>query len=259
MPDSGSSRPHVLACDLGRVDYAPTWDLQKTLQQRLVEAKRQSPPESLPHVWLLVEHPHVYTLGKSGDDAHLLLPEDRLDEIGATFHRIDRGGDVTYHGPGQLVGYPILDLDRVFTDLGRYLRTLEDVILRTCADYGVEGGRVDGRTGAWVGPDDRGAERKICAMGVHCSRWVTMHGFAFNLNVDLDYFGHIVPCGIRDRGVTSLDREIGRSVDRTEARDRVIDHFAEQFDATVELLEGDDARTALDDLVGTAADITDAT
>ncbi|NBC86206.1 MAG: lipoyl(octanoyl) transferase LipB [Bacteroidetes bacterium] len=249
------SRQTVLACHLGRVAYPEARTLQKALQTRLVEAKRSDPPQPIPHVLLLVEHPHVYTLGKSGDDANMLLTEDRLREVGATFHRIERGGDVTYHGPGQLVGYPILDLDRFFTDLGRYLRSLEDVIIRTCADYGVDGGRVDGRTGTWVGPDADGPERKICAMGVHCSRWVTMHGFAFNVNVDLDYFGHIVPCGISDRGVTSLDRERGGTVSDAEVLSKVIEHFATVFDADVERLDGSAARMALADLLGDQADL----
>jgi len=246
---SSSSRQHVLACHLGRVDYAETRVLQKALQTRLVEAKRQDPPSVLPHALLLVEHPHVYTIGKSGDTANMLLDEDRLQEIDATFHHIERGGDVTYHGPGQIVGYPILDLDRIFTDLGRYLRSLEEVIIQTCASYSVESGRVDGRTGTWVGPDARGPERKICAMGVHCSRWVTMHGFAFNANTDLDYFGHIVPCGIQDRGVTSLAQELGAPVDIRETRERIVSHFAQTFDVSVELLHGDDARSAIREIL----------
>ena len=224
----------LLACDLGRdVPYAATWDAQRQIQTRLIEAKRQTPPERLPHVLLLLQHPHTYTLGKSGDADHLLLSEERLQALGATFHPIDRGGDITYHGPGQLVGYPILDLDRFFTDLGRYLRLLEEAVIRTCADYGVTGTRVDGRTGVWVGPDDRGLERKICAMGVRCSRWVTMHGFAFNLNTDLDYFGHIVPCGITDRGVTSLAAEVDHPVDEAAVQRRVVTHLADLLEATV--------------------------
>jgi lipoyl(octanoyl) transferase len=200
----------VVVCDVGRAAYAPTWALQQRIQDRLIEAKRSDPPEAVPHVLLLVEHPPVYTLGKSGDADNLLLSEDELNARGASFFHIDRGGDITFHGPGQLVGYPILDLDRFFTDLGRYLRTLEEVIVRTCAGYGLDATRVDGRTGTWIGPDARGLERKICAMGVRCSRWVTMHGFAFNVNTDLDYFDYIVPCGIADRGVTSLAHELDR-------------------------------------------------
>jgi len=249
MPPSSSSET-VLVCSLGRVDYAATRQLQKALQTRLVEAKRNEPPEPVPHVLLLVEHPHVYTIGKSGDIGNVLLSDDELRAAGATFHEIERGGDVTYHGPGQLVGYPILDLDRFFTDLGRYLRSLEEIIIRTCDEYDVTASRVEGRTGTWVGPDARGPERKICAMGVHCSRWVTMHGFAFNLNVDLDYFGHIVPCGIRDRGVTSLAEERGGPVDPDDVRAAVVRHFGEIFEAEVEVLDPSDARVALRDLLG---------
>ena len=249
-----SDRQRVVACHLGRVDYKPTWDLQQRLQDRLIEAKRQQPPEALPHVLLLVEHPPVYTLGKSGDAGNLLLSEDALAERGASFFRIDRGGDITYHGPGQLVGYPILDLDRFFTDLGRYLRTLEEVIIRTCAAYGLTGGRVDGRTGTWIGPDERGPERKICAMGVRCSRWVTMHGFAFNVNTDLGDFDHIVPCGIDDRGVTSLQRELGEPVDEAAVRHHVIRHFSNLFDADVSVYEGDAAQSFLDDFVASASE-----
>jgi lipoyl(octanoyl) transferase len=239
----------ILACHLGSdIPYASTWDLQRQIQQRLIDAKRQSPPEAVPHVLLLLQHPHVYTLGKSGDADHLLLSDDRLRALGATFHRIDRGGDITYHGPGQLVGYPILDLDRFFTDLGRYLRLLEEAIIRTCAAYGVTGRRVDGRTGVWVGPDAKGLERKICAMGVRCSRWVTMHGFAFNVNTDLDYFDHIVPCGIADRGVTSLAAEVGRPLDVDEVRQRVTHHLGDLLDAPLTDHDGSDARAALESL-----------
>ncbi len=245
MPDA--SREHIVVCHLGRVAYEPTWTLQQQIQDRLVSAKRATPPEELPHVLLLLEHPHVYTLGKSGEAEHLLASEDTLDAIDATFHHIDRGGDITYHGPGQLVGYPLLDLDRFFTDLGRYLRTLEEVVIRTCADYGVPGSRVDGRTGVWVGPDEQGLERKICAMGVRCSRWVTMHGFAFNVAPDLDYFDHIVPCGINDRGVTSLAEEIDRDVDVGTVREPVVQYFADLFDAEVTELEGADAVAFLRD------------
>jgi len=239
----------IVACPLGRVPYVPTWDLQQQIQDRLIAAKRKTPPESLPHVLLLVEHPHVYTLGKSGDAEHLLLSDDELEAVGATFHHIDRGGDITYHGPGQLVGYPIFDLDRLFTDLGRYLRTLEAVVIRTCAEYGVTGTRVEGRTGTWIGPDARGPERKICAMGVRCSRWVTMHGFAFNLNANLDYFDHIVPCGIDDRGVTSLAQEVGHPVDEAAVQRRVVHHVGECFDRSITRLAPDDARAFLETLI----------
>jgi lipoyl(octanoyl) transferase len=222
---------HIHLCKLGRVAYGPTWDLQGRLQQRLIDAKRADPPEHLAHLLLFVEHPPVYTLGKNGSKDNLLASDTRLKERGATFYEIDRGGDITYHGPGQLVGYPILDLDRFFTDVHRYLRTLEEVIIRTCAEYGVSCFRIEGRTGVWTGK--RGQERKICAMGIRCSRWVTMHGFAFNITTDLSYFSHIVPCGINDRDVTSLDHELDHSVDESEVARRVAHHFADRFEANL--------------------------
>jgi lipoyl(octanoyl) transferase len=248
-----SNPQRFVACHLGRVPYEPAWTLQQQVQARLIAAKRQSPPEEVPHVLLLLEHPPVYTLGKSGDAGHLLLPQDELEARGVSFFHIDRGGDITYHGPGQLVGYPILDLDRFFTDLGRYLRTLEEAVIRTCADYGLKASRVDGRTGTWIGPDDRGPERKICAMGVRCSRWVTMHGFAFNLNTDLDYFSHIVPCGIADRGVTSLAHELSRLIDEAEATAHVVHHLTALFDADLTVLQGADAHAFLQDFTGEPA------
>ena len=235
----------LVVCHLGRQPYAPTWQLQQQIQARLIQAKRQVPPQPIPHVLLLVEHPPVYTLGKSGDAGHLLLSEAELTARGATFHHIDRGGDITYHGPGQLVGYPLLDLDRFFTDIHRYLRELEEVVIRTCADYNLRGSRVEGRTGVWIGPDERGVERKICAMGIRCSRWVTMHGFAFNLNTDLDFFSYIVPCGIRDRGVTSLAAERTQPVDEAEVRRRLLYHFADRFDTALTLLAGEAAQAFL--------------
>lgn len=219
----------VAVCPLGRMDYKPCWDLQTRLQQRLIAAKRTEPPVPLPHLLLLVEHPPVYTLGRNGEEAHLLLSEEHLARKGATFFHIDRGGDITFHGPGQLVGYPILDLDRFFTDIHRYLRELEEVIIRTCADFGLEARRIEGRTGVWIGPDEQGPERKICAMGIRCSRWVTMHGFAFNLNTDLSFFNHIVPCGIRDRGVTSLARELETPVDEQQVTERLLAHVSDCF------------------------------
>ncbi len=240
----------VVVCYLGRVAYKPTWDLQKLLQARLVAAKRQEPPQRIPHVFLLVEHPPVYTLGKNGRLDHLLLSEEALRARGAEFFHIDRGGDITFHGPGQLVGYPILDLDRFFTDIHRYLRELEETIIRTCADYGLQAGRVARRTGVWIGPDARGPERKICAMGIRCSRWVTMHGFAFNLNTELRYFSYIVPCGISDRGVTSLATELGHPVDEAEVRTRLLYHFAERFEAALTVYEEAEAFAFLEDYLG---------
>lgn len=237
-----STQEEIVVCHLGRMAYEPAWALQEQIQERLITAKRAEPPEAVPHVLLLLEHPPVYTLGKSGDADNLLVSEERLEALDATFHRIGRGGDVTFHGPGQLVGYPLFDLDRFFTDLGRYLRTLEEIIIRTCAEFDVTGTRVDGRTGVWVGPDERGLERKICAMGVRCSRWVTMHGFALNVTTDLDYFDHIVPCGIDDRGVTSLAKEIGGAVDAEAVRPFIVEYLADLFGAEVTEHRGTEAR-----------------
>lgn len=227
----------VVVCRMGRVEYAPAWELQKRIQARLIEAKRKEPREEVPHVLLLVEHPPVFTLGKNGNAANLLLSEEALAARGATFYRIDRGGDITFHGPGQIVAYPILDLDQFFTDIHRYLRELEEAVILTCAAYGLDAGRVAGRTGVWIGPDGRGPERKICAMGIRSSRWVTMHGLAFNVNTDLSFFSFINPCGITDRGVTSLARELGREVDVEEVQEELVRHFASRFDAEIELLE----------------------
>lgn len=178
-------------------------------------------------VLLLVEHPHVYTLGKSGDAAHLLRSDDELNALDATFVQIDRGGDITYHGPGQIVGYPIMDLDRYFTDIHKYLRFLEEVIIQTCADFGIAGERVEKLTGVWVG------DAKICAFGIKCSRWVTMHGFALNVNSHLDYFGHIVPCGINDKAVCSMSSLLKRPVDEAEVKDRILFHFSRIFDVEI--------------------------
>lgn len=226
------SEPLIVA-DLGRMAYRPAWELQRRLQARVIAAKRAQEERLPPHLLLLVEHPPVYTLGKNGEAANLLASESLLAARGAEFVHIDRGGDITFHGPGQLVGYPIFDLGRLFTDIHRYLRALEEPVIRTCADYGVKAGRVEGRTGVWVGPDHRGRERKICALGIRCSRWVTMHGFAFNLNTDLSYFELMVPCGIPDRGATSLATEVGHPVDESEVRTRLSDHLAAVFELEI--------------------------
>ena len=221
--------------DLGQAPYQPVWDLQAAIQQRLIdeklkrrkEQKLYKPGEESNDVLLFVEHPHVYTLGKSGDKAHMLKGMAELADIDAQFIEIDRGGDITYHGPGQVVGYPILDLDRHFTDIHKYLRRLEEVIIRTCADYGIEAGRIEGLTGVWVG------ERKICAMGIRCSRWVTMHGFAFNVNTDLSYFDHIVPCGISDKEVTSLEELRGEKINVETVKEHLLRHFEDIFEVEV--------------------------
>jgi len=179
---------------------------------------------------LWVEHPHVLTLGKSGAAANVVAPPERLKELGVQYYPINRGGDITYHEPGQLVGYPILDLDQFFTDIHKYLRFLEEAVIRTCAEYGVKAGRIEGLTGVWIDPESGSAARKICAFGVKCSRWVTMHGLALNVNTDLDFFNLIVPCGISDRGVTSLARETGAPVNVEEVKSHMTRHLAALFE-----------------------------
>ena len=224
----------VLFRDLGEIDYKQCWDYQETLFASTVAAKMNNrnagaEVEPVQHYLLFCEHPHVYTLGKSGSENNLLVNEEYLKMRGATFYKINRGGDITYHGPGQIVGYPILDLEMFFTDIHKYLRFLEETIILTLADYGLKGDRYPGYTGVWLDPEDPKKARKICAMGVRSSRWVTMHGFAFNVNPDLSYFNNIVPCGITDKAVTSLEKELGRKVDTEEVKGRIKAHFSALF------------------------------
>jgi len=220
--------------DLGKIRYADAWAYQEEVFESVVKSKielRNNPKESVypENFFLFCEHPPVYTLGKSGKMENLLLNEKELKEGGIDFFKINRGGDITYHGPGQIVGYPILDLDQFFTDIHKYLRFLEEAIILTLADYGIEAGRVDGLTGVWLDVDNKEKSRKICALGIKCSRWVTMHGFAFNVNTDLDYFDKIIPCGIDDRDVTSMKRELGREVDMDEVKAKIIKHLGSLF------------------------------
>ncbi|MFZ1686080.1 MAG: lipoyl(octanoyl) transferase LipB [Flavobacteriales bacterium] len=222
--------------DLGLIDYAQAWELQARLFKDTIDRKvtnRELPQEqqtpTQDHL-LFCEHPHVYTLGKSGKQSHLLLNEEGLREHGVQFFPIDRGGDITYHGPGQIVGYPIFDLDHHFTDIHRFLRTLEESVIGTLEVYGIKGDRIEGLTGVWLDAGDPAKARKICAFGIRASRWVTMHGFAFNVNTDLSYFESIVPCGIADKGVTSLAKELGREVDMNEVKDRLKLELADLFD-----------------------------
>jgi lipoyl(octanoyl) transferase len=228
----------ILFRDLGTASYGPCWDLQETYFQESLNRKsdnRKLPEEEqIPTVdrLLFVEHPHVYTLGKSGNLDNLLANEEQLKAIQAEFYPINRGGDITYHGPGQLVGYPILDLDHYFTDIHRYLRTLEEVIILVLAEYGLHAERSPGETGVWLDVGTPFA-RKICALGVRASRWVTMHGWAFNVNTDLRYFEYIIPCGITDKSVTSLDRELKRAVSMDEVKEKVKRHFEAQFGAVL--------------------------
>jgi lipoyl(octanoyl) transferase len=221
--------------NLGYKDYKETWDYQESLFKEILDLKiknrRQNLNEVTPNYLLMVEHPHVYTLGKSGDIKNLLISETELEKRQAKYYKINRGGDITYHGPGQLVGYPILDLDNFFTDIHKYLRFLEECIILTLNDYGLKAERSPGETGVWLDVGTPFA-RKICAMGVRASRWVTMHGFALNVNADLGYFDHIIPCGIEGKAVTSLNVEIGkREVSLAEVQEKVLKHFEELFEA----------------------------
>ncbi|MFT6097036.1 MAG: lipoyl(octanoyl) transferase [Nonlabens sp.] len=220
--------------DLGRKDYKETWEYQEQLFKRILDTKiknrrEDAGLETANHL-LFVEHDHVYTLGKNGALENLLANEGLLEKIGATFYKINRGGDITYHGPGQITGYPILDLDNFFTDIHKYLRFLEDIFIKILADYGLKGERSAGETGVWLDVGTPFA-RKICALGVRASRWVTMHGFAFNVNTNLGYFDHIIPCGIDDKAVTSLAVELKREIDLEEVKDKIKKYFEELFEA----------------------------
>ena len=223
--------------DLGLKDYKETWEYQELLFQEIIKIKstnRYSTVQtSTPNYFLFVEHPHVYTLGKNGQDENLLASKDRLRNIGAKFYKINRGGDITYHGPGQIVGYPILDLDNFFTDIGKYLRFLEEMVVLTLEEYGLKAERSKGQTGVWIDVGTPFA-RKICAIGVRASRWVTMHGFALNVNTNLGYFDNMIPCGIKDKGVTSLNVELGvPQVPLEEVKTKLLKHFLNLFDAQI--------------------------
>ena len=227
--------------DLGTIAYDEAWAYQEQLLQANLALKAQwynkqdvAPADiGTKHHLLFCRHPHVYTIGKSGHMENLLVNDARLKELDVTFVKTNRGGDITYHGPGQVVGYPIIDLERYVTDLGKYMRRLEEVIIRTLAHYGITGGRLAGSTGVWLDADVPGRARKICAMGVRCSRWVTMHGFALNVNTDLQYFGHIVPCGITDKGVTSMQKELGYIVDEEKVKEILWHEFGAVFDSEI--------------------------
>lgn len=215
------------------MDYKLCWDYQESLFNQTITQKIQNRNNNTNfttnNYLLFVEHPHVYTLGKSGDESHLLIGTDVLEQKQATYYKINRGGDITYHGPGQLVGYPILDLDHFFTDIHQYLRLLEETIILTLDEYGIKAGRSKGETGVWLDADNIFKARKICAMGVRCSRWVTMHGWGFNVNSDLDYFNNIIPCGIQDKAVTSLKKELGQEVDMGQIKSQLKKHFSSLF------------------------------
>lgn len=225
----------VAFSDWGLISYKDAWDKQEELFKQKADikfanrSKTINEQQPISHDLIFCEHPHVYTLGKSGSENNLLINENFLQSIGATYFPINRGGDITYHGPGQLVAYPILDLEQIFTDIHRYLRTLEEAIILTIAEYGLKGDRYEGFTGVWLDPEKPEKARKICAMGVRCSRWITMHGLALNINTDLSYFNHIVPCGISDKQVTSIAKELGRTIPAEEVKEKLKKHLAAQF------------------------------
>jgi len=221
----------IVLQDLGMQPYKTVWDYQEHLLQEKITAKRNSTNE--PDHLLFVEHPPVFTLGKNGNEKNLLVTEYILKEKGIEYYHINRGGDITFHGPQQLVGYPILNLDNYKPDLVWYLRSLEEVIILTMGEYGLHGERSQGETGVWIDASVKGKERKICAMGIRCSRWVTMHGFAFNVNVDLNYFNLITPCGIQNKQVTSLEKELGKKISMNEVKEKVVRNFEKVFQARI--------------------------
>lgn len=243
----------IIFRDLGQMDYQSAWDYQEKLLQENVKIKSEvrskklevdsqqpSVSNGLPtshsplathHYLLFVEHPAVYTLGKSGNKENVLIGEEEMKQKKIQFFNTNRGGDITFHGPDQVVGYPILDLEKFYTDIGKYLRNLEEVIILTMAEYGIKGDRSSGETGVWIEPGVPGRERKICAIGVRCSRWITMHGFAFNVNTDLTYFNYIIPCGITNKQVTSLEKELGRKIDMDEVKEKIRGNFGRVFNA----------------------------
>lgn len=227
---------NVIFQHLGLIDYQTAWDYQEKLHAEIVEIKLKNKTlaaenqELTPNYLLFCEHPHVYTLGKSGKPEHLLLDENGLEKYEAKYYKINRGGDITYHGKGQLVGYPIFDLENFFTDIHKYMRFLEEAVIRTCADFGIDAGRIQGLTGVWIDHLEQKNPRKICAMGVKASRWVTMHGFALNVNTDLSYFKHIVPCGIDDKAVTSIEQELGKPQDFQAVSDSMAKHLKDIFE-----------------------------
>ena len=236
--DNSLMNKTIVFKDLGKIEFKDAWKIQEDCMQELIARKKRNrslpteQQEAIQHYLFYCEHPHVYTLGRNGDEANLLLDDEALKKNQATFHKINRGGDITYHGQGQLVVYPILDLDDFFTDIARYIRFLEEMVIRLLHFYEIKGERIEGLSGVWI--DAEGTRpRKICAVGVHLSRWVTMHGIALNLNTDLSYFNHIVPCGISDKAVTSLSEEIGARVDESLVKKQMLTIFEELFGAKI--------------------------
>ena len=236
----------VIFKDLGVMDYKTAWDYQEKLLQENVAVKTavrndtsQAARLDTQHYFLLCEHTPVYTLGKSGDMKNVLMSEEELQAANIQFFKTNRGGDITFHGPQQIVGYPILDLEKIYTDIGKYLRNLEEVVILSLADYGIVAGRSKGETGVWIDTDIKGKERKICAIGVRCSRWITMHGFALNVNTDLNYFKNIIPCGIENKQVTSIEKELGRKIDFEEVKNKIKENFIKVFDAELLMEENE--------------------
>jgi lipoyl(octanoyl) transferase len=222
--------------DIGLKDYQQAWDYQASLFEQILATKtanRDLPADAqqpTDNYLVFCEHPHVFTLGKSGHEENLIIPKEELSGVQATYLRVNRGGDITYHGPGQIVGYPIIDMENFFTDIHRYMRFMEEAVIQTLREYNIEAGRSPGQTGVWLDPEDFLRARKICALGVRTSRWVTMHGFAFNVNPDLRYFGYIIPCGIQDKAVTSLEQELGKKVDLEEVKQILKEKIRAQFE-----------------------------
>jgi lipoyl(octanoyl) transferase len=220
---------------LGIVDYKEAWDYQVEVFNKILSVKAEN--RTLPataqrptdNFVIFCEHPHVFTLGKSGDETNLLIPKEDLDSIQATYYHINRGGDITYHGPGQIVGYPVIDLENFFTDIHRYMRVMEEAVIQTLDEYDIVSGRIPGLTGVWINPTESQHARKICALGVKTSRWVTMHGFAFNINTDLRYFDYIIPCGIKEKSVTSMEKELGKKLDMKEVQGVLKEKLRLQF------------------------------
>lgn len=229
----------VSLINAGLIDYKECWDLQEALFKKIIDIKianrglPENEQQATPNYFILCEHPHVYTLGKSGDENNMLIDATQLKENNASFYKINRGGDITYHGPGQIVGYPILDLDNFFTDIHKYLRLIEETIIQTLSEYTIQGDRYPGFTGVWLDPESPLKARKICAIGVRTSRWVTMHGFALNVNSNLQYFNNIVPCGINNKQVTSLKNEIHTEINLQEVEEKIIRHFSALFGCTI--------------------------
>jgi lipoyl(octanoyl) transferase len=224
--------------DLGLSEYSEAWSFQTSRHESIIAVKIQNragdvPAQATENYLIFCEHPHVFTLGKSGDEKNLVIPKENLSAISASYHQINRGGDITYHGPGQLVAYPVLDLENFFTDIHLYMRNMEEAVILTLRDFGMESGRVQGLTGVWIDGDKPGKARKICAMGVKTSRWVTLHGLALNVNADLNYFSYIVPCGISDKAVTSMEKELGRTINMEEVKKSLLKNFITVFGAVL--------------------------